>query len=115
LKLGFDDVDAFASNYLTDGSNDKKCDLVAVINGGQKIIIAQGTYSDKEKAAADANKASDLNTAAAWLLSGELEGLPSILMSAAEEVRAALAEGTVEELQLWYVHNIPNHRMLRMS
>lgn len=63
LRLGFDDVDTFASNSLTDGNNDKKCDLVAVSAGKQRIVLAQGYMSTKATVGeAPANKASDLNT-----------------------------------------------------
>ena len=43
LRLGFDDVDAFASNSLTDGSNDKKCDLVAVSADKQRVSWPRAT------------------------------------------------------------------------
>ncbi len=106
LRLGFDDVDTFASNSLTDGSNDKKCDLVAVAGDAQRVILAQGYMTTKAKIdEAPANKASDLNTGVSWLLAGELEKLPETLRGAAQEVRDALASGEVRELQLWYVHN----------
>jgi len=106
LRLGFDDVDSFASNSLTDGSNDKKCDLVAVSADKQRVVLAQGYMSTKSIVSeAPANKASDLNTGVSWLLAGELDGLPESLRGAAEEVRDALAGGEVRELQLWYVHN----------
>jgi hypothetical protein len=107
LRLGFDDVDTFASNSLTDGANDKKCDLVAVSTDKQRIVLAQGYMTSKANVAeAPANKASDLNTAVSWLLSGDLDGLPETLRGAAEEVRDALLDGEVRELQLWYVHNL---------
>lgn len=62
MRLGFDDVDSFASNSLTDGSNDKKCDLVAVSADRQRIILAQGYMSERlPGGGAPANKASDLN------------------------------------------------------
>jgi len=106
MRLGFDDVDTFASNSLTDGSNDKKCDLVAVATDKQRIILAQGYMSSKDiVGGAPANKASDLNTGASWLLAGDLNMLPETLRGAAEEVRDALNGGDVRELQLWYVHN----------
>ena len=38
-------------------------------------------------------------------LAGELDELPETLRGAAEEVRDALTDGEVRELQLWYVHN----------
>lgn len=106
MRLGFDDVDTFASNSLTDGSNDKKCDLVAVSADKQRIVLAQGFMSKKANVGeAPSNKASDLNTGVSWLLAGELDGLPETLRGAAEEVRDALDSGEVRELQLWYVHN----------
>lgn len=105
LRLGFDDVDTFASNYLTDSSNDKKCDLVAVSADKQRIVLAQGYMSKTTSGEAPANKASDLNTGVSWLLSGDLDGLPETLRGAAQEVRDALAGGEIRELQLWYVHN----------
>lgn len=106
MRLGFDDVDSFASNSLTDGNNDKKCDLVAVSPDGQRIVLAQGYMSAKTgPGEAPANKASDLNTGVSWLLAGDLSRLPATLRGAAEEVRDALSEGEIRELQLWYVHN----------
>ncbi|WP_017935725.1 AIPR family protein [Nocardioides sp. Iso805N] len=106
MRLGFDDVDTFASNSLTDGSNDKKCDLVAVSSDKQRIVLAQGYMTSKTgPGEAPANKASDLNTGVSWLLAGDLNGLPETLRGAAEEVRDALAGGEIRELQLWYVHN----------
>lgn len=106
LRLGFDDVGTFASNSLTDGSNDKKCDLVAVSADRQRIVLAQGYMTSKSGVGgAPANKASDLNTGVSWLLAGDLDGLPETLRGAAEEVRDALAGGDIRELQLWYVHN----------
>lgn len=110
LKLGFDDVDTFAANSLTDGSNDKKCDLVAVSPDGQRLIVAQGHVSAVDKGEAPANKASDLNTGVAWLLSGPLESLPEALQSAAREAREALGAGGVREMQIWYVHNLPESK-----
>lgn len=110
LKLGFDDVDTFASNALTDGRDDKKCDLVAVSPDGQRLVVAQGYVTEIDKPAAPANKASDLNTGVAWLLSGALESLPDSLRGAAREAREALAGGGVREMQIWYVHNLPESK-----
>ena len=107
LKLGFDDVDSFAANALTDGSNDKKCDLVALSQDRQRLIVAQGYFSNTDKTEAPASKASDLNTGVSWLLSGPIDTLPQALRSAAQEARAALVNGDVREMQIWYVHNLP--------
>lgn len=107
LRLGFDDLDTFAANALTDGSNDKKCDLVALHRDTGRLVIAQGYETLRDVAEAPANKASDLNTAVTWLLSGDISQLPNALASAALEAREALENDEVRELQVWYVHNLP--------
>lgn len=63
------DLEYFASAALTDGSDDKKIDLLYIDRDEGKIILAQGYFNNKKRDSAPANKASDLNTAAAWLLS----------------------------------------------
>ncbi|WIE53187.1 AIPR family protein [Curtobacterium sp. MCBD17_003] len=108
LRLGIDDVDAFAANALTDHSNDKKCDMVALTADRSKIIVAQGYEALTEKPAGPANKASDMNTAVSWLLTGPLDAVPEKLRSAAAEVRSALEDGQVSEFEIWFVHNLPS-------
>ena len=64
LGLGLEDVQTVASVALTDGRDDKKCDLVYVDRDSGKAIVAQGYMSQKlNRKAAPANKASGLNTA----------------------------------------------------
>src|SRR4051812_5890523 len=74
LQFGLDDIESVASDALTDGSNDKKCDLVYVDRERGRLVVGQGYLANRRsrKAAAPGNKASDLNTAIAWLLSGDL-------------------------------------------
>ncbi|MEI3844733.1 MULTISPECIES: AIPR family protein [unclassified Microbacterium] len=110
MRLGVDDIEAFAANALTDHSNDKKCDLVSVVNDGSKIVVGQGYFSRTAKPAAPDNKAADANTAVSWLISGPLETVPNVLRGAAEEVRAALFAGTVSEFEIWYSHNLPESK-----
>lgn len=57
------------------------------------------------KKAAPANKASDLNTAVAWLFRGDMSKIPKILASRAREVRDALANNEIERVELYYIHN----------
>jgi hypothetical protein len=90
-----------------DGPDDKKIDFIYLDTDAGRIIFAQGFYSDKKKDSAPANKASDLNTAAAWLISGELKHVPHQLRPAIEGCRQALNDGEVESIELLYVHNLP--------
>jgi hypothetical protein len=108
LSLNLEDIHAVAATAVTDAPNDKKCDLVYVDRDLGKIIVAQGYLSvDNTKQAAPANKASDLNTAAAWLLSRHPETLSDPLQSAAQEVDDAIADGVITDLEFWYCHNLP--------
>lgn len=108
LRHGIEDIEGVAATSLTDGSNDKKCDLVYVDRGAARVIVAQGYFSaDTSKTEAPANKASDLNTAVSWLIAGDLAVVPDNLRSAAEEVRDALANDEVREFEIWYCHNLP--------
>lgn len=59
------------------------------------------------KVDAKSDKASDLNTAAAWLLNSSIEDLPEGLRSAAGEIRSALEADDIRFVQFWYVHNLP--------
>jgi len=64
LRFEIEDIDAVATNSLTDSPNDKKCDLVYVDKESQIAVIAQGYICKKSvfPDEAPANKASDLNT-----------------------------------------------------
>lgn len=107
LRFGYDDITTIASEALTDGPNDKKADLVLINKDDGIAIIAQGYYSTKSKPSAPADKAADLNTAVSWLLNREIDELPDHLQSPARELRTAITEGTIHNIEAWYVHNLP--------
>ena len=92
LRFQIEDIDAVAASSLTGGGGDKKCDLIYVDKEAGYIIVIQAYMADliknPNKKAASSNKASDLNTAAAWLFNSPLENLPEGIRSAAEEVRS---------------------------
>jgi hypothetical protein len=109
LKFDLEDIHTVASDALTDGSDDKKCDLIYVDADDGIVIIAQCFVSaDQSKKEAPANKASDLNTGAGWLLTRELEELPERIRPAAIQLRSSLTEGKVNTVHFWYVHNLPS-------
>ncbi len=107
LYLEEPDVEALASEAITDGGDDKKIDFIYLDRDAKRIIFAQGYLSNAKRDSAPANKASDLNTAAAWLISGDLKVVPVTLRAIIADCRAALAEGDVEGIELLYVHNLP--------
>jgi hypothetical protein len=114
LRHGVEDIETVAATSLTDGTNDKKCDLVYVDRGDARIVVAQGHISgDTSKQEAPANKASDLNTAVGWLIAGDLEVVPENLRSAAQEVRDALDNDEIRTFEVWYSHNLPESANVR--
>jgi aryl-alcohol dehydrogenase-like predicted oxidoreductase len=63
--------------------------------------------STKKNDSAPDNKASDLNTACAWLLSGNLSTVPEKLKSIIEECRLSISSGEIDSIDLLYIHNLP--------
>lgn len=109
LRFEIEDIDAVATDSLTDGPDDKKCDLVYVDRENQIAVIAQGYFCRKGNlpSEAPANKASDLNTAVTWLFSTPIDELPEILKTAASEFRNALQNNEISSIEFWYSHNLP--------
>jgi hypothetical protein len=94
------DLEALASEGLTDGNNDKKIDFIYLDRDAKRIVFAQGYIAENvAKNSAPANKAADLNTAAAWLLSGDTSLVPPPLGTIISDCRTALAEGEVESIE----------------
>lgn len=109
LYLDESDLDSLASRSLTDGSNDKCIDFIEIDKAGQKIIIAQGYFSEKTADKAPAKKASDLTIAASWLANGNenAQTLSEHVRVRAIECRTALNSEEIEQIDLLYIHNRP--------
>lgn len=106
LRFGIDDLATVAANSITDGSDDKKCDIIHVDKDEQIAVIAQCYLSSKNKLSAPSNKASDLNTAVSWLLQRPTSELPERIRPAAIELRECIIDGSINEIHVWYVHNL---------
>ncbi|HHH2619308.1 TPA: AIPR family protein, partial [Klebsiella pneumoniae] len=113
LYLDESDFDKLASDGLTDGGNDKKIDFVIVSNG--TLFIAQGYHSTQEniKIAAPANKASDLNIALAWIISGQGYSPNEKLRSKIIEIRQLIEDGEIEAIELLYIHNCAESKQVK--
>lgn len=115
LFLDISNMEELAADSLTDGKNDKKIDFLHIDQDSHRIIISQGFYSRKNREAAPSNKADDLNTAAAWLISGELESVPKNLRALIEECRKLIKEDEISQIDLLYVHNCPHSENVEKS
>ena len=106
LHLGVEDLASFATDSLTDSPNDKKADIIYINEAEGIACIAQGTtLADWGKAEAPANKASDLNTAAAWLLRQPIDEIPEKIRGQAKLLRDSFSQGTITRLVFAYAHN----------
>ena len=106
LHLGVEDLASFATDSLTDSPNDKKADIIYINEAEGIACIAQGTtLADWGKPEAPANKASDLNTAATWLLRQPIADIPEKIRGQAKLLRDGLYEGTITKLIFAYAHN----------
>ena len=107
LFLEEPDLSGLAAAGLTEGGNDKKIDFIFHDTDARRIVFAQGYMSKKISDSAPANKASDLNTACAWLLAGDVSLVPQKLREIILSCRHAIEEGEVDFIDLMYVHNLP--------
>ena len=108
LRFNIADIHAVASDALTDGSEDKKCDLIYVDTNTGIAVVAQG-YIRKdadETSLAKANKASDLNTAAAWIFTREVDEVPEQIREQVKALQSGILDGTINTIYFWYVHNL---------
>jgi len=110
MYLDYGDLDDLAAQALTDQPNDKKIDFIFLDNDEKRLVFAQGYFSKKAGEQAPANKASDLNTAAAWLISGDIKQVPEGLADAIREARSAIETGDIDSIELLYIHNLPESK-----
>jgi len=101
------DVEALASVALTDGPDDKKIDFIYLDYDAKRLVFSQGFFASKARDSAPANKASDLNTAVAWLLSGDTSSIPQNLQTIFAACRDALSTEELDTIEMLYVHNLP--------
>ena len=108
LRFDIEDIDAVAADALTDGANDKKCDLIFVERDLGVAVVAQAynKVNPNMDDTAKGNKASDLNTAAAWVFKDEVEKVPSTIRDAVIELREAIKAQEISTIYFWYVHNL---------
>ncbi|HXD34602.1 MAG TPA: AIPR family protein [Pyrinomonadaceae bacterium] len=106
LHLGVEDLGSFATESLTDHPADKKADIIYINEADGVACVAQGLTSvDWGKQEAKANKASDLNTAAAWLLQRPIEDVPDAIRGHAKLLRDGLEKKTINKIIFAYAHN----------
>lgn len=106
-RFGLSDIVGLAPSVLTDGDHDKKCDLLYVGRESRTAVICQSYRSEAVKDNPPLNKASDLHTAVSWVLApSSPESIGPELAAAREELMDALTNGDIDDLEVWYCHNL---------
>lgn len=95
LHFEVDDLVSVAADAITDGNDDKKCDLIYIDCDERAAVVAQCYFCTTHKTCAPSNKASDLNTGVGWLLNTPVNKLPEGIKPSAVELRQALTDGVV--------------------
>lgn len=114
LKFRIDDLVTVATDSITDGSDDKKCDIVHInLDDGYAVVAQCYLSTNEEKQSAPSNKASDLNTAVTWLLTRPLAELPEIIRPAAGELRTNIDNGRIRDIHFLYIHNLPESQNVK--
>lgn len=108
LRYDIEDIVSVASESLTDGSDDKKCDLIYIDKDAGFAVIAQA-YMKKNPSEGDlakVNKASDLNVAASWVFTRNVEDIPDRIKDSVNELQEAIKQGDINTVYFWYVYNM---------
>lgn len=105
LYLDDPDLQTLADESLTDNGDDHKIDFLRFDSDQGILYIVQGTFSAKPGDAAKANKASDLNTALAWLFDGDVKGFALEMQGLVTDIRDALSRDEIDQIELIYLHN----------
>ncbi len=96
LHLDIEDLAGFATESLTNHPSDKKADIIYINEADGVVCVAQGyTARNWGKQAAPTKKASDLNTAAAWLLRTPINEVPEQIRTQAKLMRDGLQKKTL--------------------
>lgn len=112
LRFDIEDIDSVAADALTDGADDKKCDLIYVDRESGIAVVAQAYNRPNAKLEdlAKENKASDLNAAAAWVFTEDISQVPNIIKDAVLDLQDAIKEQAISTVYFWYVHNLDEKR-----
>ncbi|MBA3075089.1 MAG: hypothetical protein FP831_15910 [Anaerolineae bacterium] len=110
LYLRIEDIEEFAVNFITEGGNDKKVDICYLDEESKNLFIVQNYVAENWNKKSAPDKASDLNTAIAWLFSASIVNVPVGLQAKAIEIRKAIEEENINHIELLYIHNCPESK-----
>ncbi|MBD3817744.1 MAG: AIPR family protein [Brevundimonas diminuta] len=113
LKFGYDDLETIGADAVVDGPDDRSCDVVYIDPDQRLAVVAQSYRADAPKQSANAGKAATLRQALSYLVEVDLASVPERIRPSASALRSALADGDIDQIYVWFVHNCPGSENVR--
>jgi hypothetical protein len=110
IEFGIEDLASVAADAVVDGADDKSVDVVYLDDATGRAVIAQDYEAGTEREAAPSTKAAAMAQGMQWLFGKPLDEVPERLLSAATHLRAAVSDGSIGAIDIWYVHNCPESK-----
>ncbi len=115
LCFSIDDPIATLMPAVTGGGGDAKIDILFVSRDMGVIVVCQVYQSLAIRKSAQGNKGTDLGHAMAVLLSADEARLPPGVAPHILDARAAIREGVIRAIHVWYVHNCPESTQIQQD
>lgn len=107
VRFALEDIASVAATSVTDGPDDKSCDLVYVDRESRRVIVAQEyTSTANARTEPKQTKVASLRQAVSYIFDPNSQSTPARLVSAAREVADAMKSGMVDDIEVWFVHNL---------
>lgn len=113
LKFGYDDLQTIGADAVVDGPDDRSCDVVYIDRDQRLAVVAQSYRATSPKNSANAGKAASLRQAISYLIEVDIDTIPDRIRPSAAALRAALQDGEIEQVHVWFVHNCPGSENVR--
>lgn len=115
LCFSIDDPIATLLPAVTGGGGDAKIDLLFVSRDLGVIVVCQAYESTKFRKSALGNKGTDLGHAMSVVLAADEAKLPEGVAPHIKDARAAIKEGAIRAIYVWYVHNCPESLQIQQD
>ncbi|MFQ1991457.1 AIPR family protein [Aeromonas veronii] len=107
LCFGIDDPIGTLLPAVTGSGGDAKIDILYVSREQGIIVVCQVYKSLEIKKSAKGNKGTDLTPAMSVVLSTDEAALPPGVAPHIKDARAAIKDGDIRAIHVWYAHNCP--------
>lgn len=115
LCFGVDDSISTLLPAVTGSGGDAKMDMIFVSREMRVVVICQAYMSSEIRKSAKGNKGTDLTYAMTVLLHANENQLNNKIKSQVLDARAAIKDGEIKSLYVWYVHNCPESEQIKQD